>query len=275
MTRTGAEGRDPGMGTRRRAARDGSMRDLLARAYRFSEQAHRGQKRSSGEPYVSALRAGGARSSPSCSSTRSPSPAGSSTMSSRTRRHARRRREGVRHRDRRRSSTASRRSRTLPSRAAQERQVENYRKLLLSIAKDVRVIIDQARGPSAQHAHAGLPARGEAAPHRAGDADLYAPLAHRFGMAKVRWELEDLAFKYLEPEEYKALAKKVAAEARRARGADRADGGAADARPQGGGDRGRRGGRPAEAPLVDLQEDEAAREAVRGDLRPHGDARDS
>src|SRR5947207_8321333 len=40
--------------------------------------------------------------------------------------------------------------------------------------------------------------------------DLYAPLAHRFGMAKLRWELEDLSFKHLETEEYKALAKKVA-----------------------------------------------------------------
>ncbi len=41
--------------------------------------------------------------------------------------------------------------------------------------------------------------------------DLYAPLAHRFGMAQVRWELEDLAFKYLEPESYRTLAKMVAA----------------------------------------------------------------
>src|SRR5260221_13966104 len=40
--------------------------------------------------------------------------------------------------------------------------------------------------------------------------DLYAPLAHRFGMAKMRWELEDLAFKHIETEDYKALAKKVA-----------------------------------------------------------------
>ena len=36
--------------------------------------------------------------------------------------------------------------------------------------------------------------------------DLYAPLAHRFGMAKMRWELEDLAFKFLESEEYRKLA---------------------------------------------------------------------
>ena len=39
--------------------------------------------------------------------------------------------------------------------------------------------------------------------------DLYAPLAHRFGMAKMRWELEDLAFKHLETKEYKSLAKLV------------------------------------------------------------------
>src|SRR5439155_21276 len=39
--------------------------------------------------------------------------------------------------------------------------------------------------------------------------DLYAPLVHRFGMAKLRWELEDLAFKHLETDEYKSLAKKV------------------------------------------------------------------
>jgi GTP pyrophosphokinase len=41
--------------------------------------------------------------------------------------------------------------------------------------------------------------------------DIYAPLAHRFGMAMIRWELEDLAFKFLEPDEYRALAKKVQA----------------------------------------------------------------
>ena len=41
--------------------------------------------------------------------------------------------------------------------------------------------------------------------------DIYAPLAHRFGMAGVKAELEDLAFKFLEPEDYASLAKKVAA----------------------------------------------------------------
>src|SRR6185436_19736514 len=94
--------------------------------------------------------------------------------------------------------------------STQERQVESYRKLLLSIAKDARVIIVKL----ADRLHNmrtldWLPAekrRRIAQETR----DLYAPLAHRFGMAKLRWELEDLSFKHLESEEYKALAKKVA-----------------------------------------------------------------
>ena len=98
----------------------------------------------------------------------------------------------------------------LPLNSSQDRQVENYRKLLLSIAKDARVILiklaDRLHNmrtlqflPSDRQRRIALETR-----------DLYAPLAHRFGMARVRWELEDLAFKYLEPSEYKALAKKVA-----------------------------------------------------------------
>jgi GTP pyrophosphokinase len=94
--------------------------------------------------------------------------------------------------------------------STQERQVENYRKLLLSIAKDVRVILiklaDRLHNmrtldwlPQEKRRRIAQETR-----------DLYAPLAHRFGMAKVRWELEDLAFKHLEPEEYRGLAKLVA-----------------------------------------------------------------
>src|SRR5678816_4586802 len=41
--------------------------------------------------------------------------------------------------------------------------------------------------------------------------EIYAPLAHRFGMAGIKAELEDLAFKFLEPEEYRGLADQLAA----------------------------------------------------------------
>ncbi len=98
----------------------------------------------------------------------------------------------------------------LPLNSSQERQVENYRKLLLSIAKDARVILiklaDRLHNMRTLEFLPGERQRRIALETR----DLYAPLAHRFGMAKVRWELEDLAFKHLEPSEYKALAKKVA-----------------------------------------------------------------
>ena len=99
----------------------------------------------------------------------------------------------------------------LPLNSTEDRQVENYRKLLVSIAKDARVIIiklaDRLHNmrtldwlPEHKRARIAEETR-----------DLYAPLAHRFGMAQIRWELEDLAFKFLEPEEYRSLAKLVAA----------------------------------------------------------------
>jgi GTP pyrophosphokinase len=94
--------------------------------------------------------------------------------------------------------------------STQERQVESYRKLLLSIAKDLRVIIvklaDRLHNMRTLDWLPPEKRRRIAQETR----DLYAPLAHRFGMAKLRWELEDLSFKHIETEEYKSLAKKVA-----------------------------------------------------------------
>lgn len=99
----------------------------------------------------------------------------------------------------------------LTFRSRAEEQVENYRKLLLSIAKDARVIIiklaDRLHNmrtlehlPPERRERIALETR-----------EIYAPLSHRFGMAKVKAELEDLAFKFLEPEEYVGLARQVAA----------------------------------------------------------------
>jgi guanosine-3',5'-bis(diphosphate) 3'-pyrophosphohydrolase len=99
----------------------------------------------------------------------------------------------------------------LTFRSTAEEQVENYRKLLLSIAKDARVIIIKL----ADRLHNMRTLEHLADDKRARIAtetrEIYAPLAHRFGMAGVKAELEDLAFKFLEPEEYAALARQVAA----------------------------------------------------------------
>ncbi len=99
----------------------------------------------------------------------------------------------------------------LTFRSAEEEQSENYRKLLLSIARDARVIMvklaDRLHNmrtlehlPEHRQRSIALETR-----------EIYAPLAHRFGMAGIKSELEDLAFKFLEPEEYETLASQVQA----------------------------------------------------------------
>ncbi len=98
----------------------------------------------------------------------------------------------------------------LTFRSRAEEQVENYRKLLMSIAKDARVIIIKLadRLHNMRTLEHLPPDRRERIATETGE--IYAPLAHRFGMAKVKAELEDLAFKFLEPEEYAGLARLVA-----------------------------------------------------------------
>jgi GTP pyrophosphokinase len=99
----------------------------------------------------------------------------------------------------------------LTFRSAEEAQAENYRKLLLSIAKDARVIIIKLA--DRLHNMRTLEHLSEEQQRRIAleTQEIYAPLAHRFGMAGVKAELEDLAFKFLEPEEYRALIKKIQA----------------------------------------------------------------
>ncbi|MBL8961482.1 MAG: bifunctional (p)ppGpp synthetase/guanosine-3',5'-bis(diphosphate) 3'-pyrophosphohydrolase [Gemmatimonadetes bacterium] len=99
----------------------------------------------------------------------------------------------------------------LPMNSTENRQVENYRKLLVSIAKDARVIIIKLADRLHNMRTLDWLAEGKRERIAQETMDLYAPLAHRFGMAKMKWELEDLAFKYLEPEAYRALAKLVQA----------------------------------------------------------------
>jgi guanosine-3',5'-bis(diphosphate) 3'-pyrophosphohydrolase len=184
--------------------------ELLARAYRFSEEAHRGQFRNSGEPYVThCVEVAKILADLQLDTTTVASGLIHDVVEDTTISVADVEREfgkeiaaivdGL-------TKIAK-----LPnSGSKQDRQVESYRKLLLSIAKDARVII--VKLADRLHNMRTLDFLPEEKRRRIAQEtrDLYAPLAHRFGMAKMRWELEDLAFKHLEPEDYKALARKVA-----------------------------------------------------------------
>ena len=98
---------------------------------------------------------------------------------------------------------------TLNFRSTAEEQAENYRKLLMSVARDARVIIIKL-ADRLHNMRTLDPLPAEKRKRIAQETrELYAPLAHRFGMAGVKAELEDLAFQHLEPEDYKKLLRQV------------------------------------------------------------------
>ena len=89
------------------------------------------------------------------------------------------------------------------------RQAENFRKMLLSMVEDIRVILikfaDRLHNmrtleylPEKKQRQISLETK-----------EVYAPLAHRLGLAKIKWELEDLSFKYLEPDYYREIQDKI------------------------------------------------------------------
>lgn len=92
----------------------------------------------------------------------------------------------------------------------QEQQVENLRKMFLAMAQDIRVILIKLADRmhnlrTLRH----LPVERQKKIARE-TLEIYSPLSHRLGMYRMKWELEDLAFRFLEPEKYYELVRKVA-----------------------------------------------------------------
>ena len=192
------------------AQRDRLDLEVLSRAYRISAQAHHGQKRLSGDDFVSHSVAVATILAEQQMDTTTIAAAllhdvvedSDVTLDTLRRDFGNEVAELV---------DGLTKIKALTFRSTAEEQAENYRKLLMSVARDARVIIIKL----ADRLHNmrtldPLPAdkrRRIAQETR----ELYAPLAHRFGMAGVKAELEDLAFKFLEPDDYKQLARQVKA----------------------------------------------------------------
>ena len=104
----------------------------------------------------------------------------------------------------------------IPFSSSEERQAENFRKMLLAMVDDIRVILvklaDRLHNMRTLH-HLPEERRVKIAQETR---DIYAPIANRLGMSKIKNELEELAFKYLEPRAYESLRSRVEAKRRAA-----------------------------------------------------------
>ncbi len=97
----------------------------------------------------------------------------------------------------------------IKSKSRAEQQAETFRKMLISMAKDIRVIMIKFADRLHNMRTLGYLKEERKKAIAAETMEVYAPLAHRFGLARIKWELEDLGFKFLNPDAYKTLVKKV------------------------------------------------------------------
>ena len=89
-------------------------------------------------------------------------------------------------------------------------EAETVRKMVVAMAKDIRVLVIKL-ADRLHNARTWQYVSPESAARKARETlDIYAPLAHRLGMNAVKWELEDLSFKYLEPKKFEEIERLVA-----------------------------------------------------------------
>ncbi|MEE8194218.1 MAG: HD domain-containing protein, partial [Dehalococcoidales bacterium] len=95
--------------------------------------------------------------------------------------------------------------------ATRQRQAENLRKMLVAMAEDLRVVFIKL-ADRLHNMHTLDALSPEKRRSIAGETlEIYAPLAHRLGIWELKWQLEDLSFRYLEPQKYNQIVNLVAA----------------------------------------------------------------
>jgi GTP pyrophosphokinase len=187
----------------------GADLDLVQRAYRFSELSHHGQQRASGEPYLShPLEVAGLLVNFKMDVTTVTAGLLHDVLEDTKTTKAELQREFG-------SEIAElvdgvTKIGKLAFSSREERQAENFRKMLVAMARDLRVLMIKL----ADRLH-NMRTLDYLPPERARKIaqetlDIYAPLAHRLGMAKVKAELEDLALRVLRAEDYADLMRRVA-----------------------------------------------------------------
>jgi guanosine-3',5'-bis(diphosphate) 3'-pyrophosphohydrolase len=187
----------------------GADLDLLTRAYRFSEHSHQGQQRASGEPYLShPLEVAGLLVGFKMDVTTVTAGLLHDVLEDTEATKVDLQREfgpeiaelvdGVT------------KIGKLAFSSREERQAENFRKMLVAMARDLRVLMIKLADRLHNMRTLEYLPHDKARKIAQETLDIYAPLAHRLGMAKVKAELEDLALRMLHEDDYQELMRRVA-----------------------------------------------------------------